>query len=339
MTAKVLLLALLIVLPLIVAAQSSFIVTVNGTVGSRDIRFVLPHEHVVTNFIGADSVLVPRSYDSAAVEKITAHFRELSKKGVNLVFECTPSYIGRDVRLLKQISTASKVNIVTNTGFYAAANKKYLPSFVFHEDARTIANRWEKEFDEGIDGTDIKPGFIKIGVDKGPLDSIETKLLLAAIMVSKEKGLTIAVHTGDYEAALNEYAILVREKHQAEKLLWVHAQNATNEERRNLASKGVFISLDGVNEQNYTEYAESIMFMKKHNLLHTVLLSHDDGWAVNSNGSYSQLELFANGNTVPYSAIHKYLTPLLQKNGLSEEELEMIMRKNVIRCFALRREN
>jgi predicted metal-dependent phosphotriesterase family hydrolase len=327
----------LLIFPLILQAQSSFIMTVNGPVGTKDIDFALPHEHVVTNFIGAKSVLVPQTYDSVKLKNIIEYFRELNKKGVNLVFECTPAYIGRDVRLLQKISTASKVHIVTNTGFYAAADKKYLPEFVFTEDARRIAERWEKEFDEGIDGTEIKPGFIKIGVDKGPLDSIETKLLVAAIKVSKEKGLTIAVHTGDYEAAVNEYAIMKLEKHQPEKLLWVHAQNATNEERKDLASKGVFVSLDGVNEQNYTEYAESVLFMKENDLLHMILLSHDDGWAVNSNGSYDSVELFANGNSVPYSTIHKNLIPLLREKGLTKDEIELVMRKNVIRCFALRR--
>ena len=44
-------------------AQRHF-VTVTGNVRASELTFALPHEHVVTNFIGADSISVPSDTDS-----------------------------------------------------------------------------------------------------------------------------------------------------------------------------------------------------------------------------------------------------------------------------------
>lgn len=316
-------------------AQNYFL-TVNGKVAASELILALPHEHVVTNFIGADSILVPAKHESGRIGDIIAAFKALRSRGVNFVFECTPAYIGRDVKLLQEISKQSGVHIVTNTGIYAAVNKKYVPDFVMKETAKEIARRWEKEFSAGIEGTDIKPGFIKLGVDTGPLDSIETKLLLAAIEVSRNTGLTIAVHTGDYAAALSEYQIAVNNRHDPTRLVWVHAQNASDEERLDLARKGVFISLDGVSASNFADYAKRILFFKQHNLLDKLILSHDDGWAVLSNGSYDKLELFGNGNTEAYTSVFTKLIPLLKKDGMKDSEIDMIMMDNVIKCFSIR---
>jgi predicted metal-dependent phosphotriesterase family hydrolase len=318
------------------ASQNLFFMTVNGKMPSVRLSKALIHEHVVTNFIGADSVKIPAHDAPRDVSQFLKYFKALKERGVNLVFECTPAFIGRDVSLLQKVSSASGVEIVTNTGWYSAVDKKYLPAYAYTEDEIAISGRWMNEALHGIEGTAIKPGFIKLGVDKGELDSTEAKLLRAAVIVSKRTGLTIAVHTGDYAAAKSEYEILIRENHKPDKLVWVHAQNASDEERRTLAAKGVYISLDGVSEKNLDEYIQKVLFLKRYNLLSRVLISHDDGWSVLSNGSYESLEVFGNGNSTPYTTIFGKFVPMLLDSGVTQQEVDMIFRENVIKCFAIK---
>jgi predicted metal-dependent phosphotriesterase family hydrolase len=45
--------------------------------------------------------------------------------------------------------------------------------------------------------------------------------------------------------------------------------------------------------------------------------------------------LFGNGNTIPYSTIHTKLIPVLKSKGITGAEVELIMRGNVIKCFAI----
>jgi phosphotriesterase-related protein len=316
------------------AGQGRYFISVTGKVDAGELRLALPHEHIATNFIGADSVRVPEAVPSGEMKAFLSSLGQARDRGVNFIFECTPQFIGRDVNLLKQLSEKSGLHIVTNTGNYAAANRKYIPQFLYQESIEQLSERWEHEFINGIENTGVRPGFIKIGVDKGKLDSVETKLLRAAIMTSKKTGMPIAIHTGDSEAALSELEICRLENYKPEKMVWVHAQNGTDSARRVLAEAGMFISLDGANETNFGDYADMIIFMKDHNLLHKVLISHDDGWSVLSNGSYTKVELFGNGNNQPYSAIFTKLIPALKKRGIRQSEVDQIMIRNIIECFA-----
>ncbi len=320
----------------VLCAQSNYLMTVNGKVPASDLTMALIHEHVVTNFAGADSVKFPGQQKTAALKIILPYFNTLKQQGINALFECTPAYIGRDPELLKEISVATNINIITNTGYYAAVDKRYIPDFIYNEPAEKIAKRWEEEFYHGIDQTGIRPGFIKLGVGNGAMDSLETKLLVAAIAVSKKTGLAIAVHTGDYAAAFSEYQLALKENLDPGKLIWVHAQNASNEQRKFLAEKGMWISMDNVNALRLEEYADAIIQFKENNLLHRLLISHDDGWSVLSNGSYDSLELFNNGNTIPYLSITTKLLPLLKKKGFTDENIRQVMKDNPASCFGLK---
>ena len=298
--------------------------TVTGKVPAACITGALAHEHVFTNFAGAATVRNPDSISSKTLDQVEPFLQSLKASKINLLIECTPDFIGRNPKLLQALSVNTGIYILTNTGYYAAVDKKYLPEYVYKETVNQLARRWEQEFRSGIAGTGIRPGFIKLGVGTGPLDSIESKLVQAAILVSRRTSLPIAIHTGDYEAALSEYQLIMDSGYQASKMVWVHAQNASMEERRILAEKGVWISLDGVSSTRLEEYVQSILDMKKHNLLHRLLISHDDGWSVLQNGSYDSLELFKNGNKTPYGTIFTELIPALRSQGLSNQELELL---------------
>lgn len=316
-------------------AQSSYIMTVTGKLKPSDSLIVLPHEHVVTNFAGADKVIRIPYLPDPVLAMVLPHLRKMKQSGTSLLVECTPEYIGRDVTLLKKLSLESGVSIVTNTGYYAASEKKYLPAYIQAVSVESIAATWQSEFENGIGDTGIRPGFIKLGVDKGPLDPIELNLLKAAIIVSKNTGLPIAIHSGDGIAAADEMAHAISEGLPADKLIWVHAQNGTNEERRKMAEAGVWISLDGVNENNIVDYSKYILFLKENMLLSRLLLSHDDGWSVDSNGSYEKLSLFKNGNTQPYVAIQEKLLPMLVGLGFTAGELHQIRSINPRTAFTI----
>jgi phosphotriesterase-related protein len=330
--AKFVAISLLIMQTLVAWSQGTYLMSVTGKVSAKKVKYALAHEHVVTNFKGAREVMVSTNVDSALIKELP-YFKALKAEGINVVFECTPAYIGRDVRLLKKISEASGTHIVTNTGFYSAVDKKYLPEFVYNESEDAIAKRWEDEFYSGIDGTNIKPGFIKLGVGDGAIDSTETKLLRAAIKVSKKNGLTIVNHTGDFAAAQSELELAINEGLAPERMVWTHAQNASDTERKVLGEKGMWISLDGVNDTNVDDYVKSITYLKENKLLHRLIISHDDGWSVVKNGSYSQLELFKKGE--PYLTITKTLIPILRSKGFSKEEINQLMNVNPIRCFEI----
>jgi hypothetical protein len=70
---------------------------------------------------------------------------------------------------------SSGLYILSNTGYYGANHDKHLPPHAFAESAEQLAARWIREWEHGIDDTGIKPAFVKIGVDAGPLSTIDAK--------------------------------------------------------------------------------------------------------------------------------------------------------------------
>ena len=318
-----------------------YLMTVNGKISSDKAGITLPHEHITTDFIGAEKVSQPQYKREDAYQLILPFLNQLKQQRVGTLIECTPNYLGRDVRLLKQLSDASGINILTNTGYYAAVDYKYLPRHFYKENVQQIGKRWLQEWKEGINGTGIRPGFIKLGVGKGPLKLIEHKLLKAAAYTHLRSGLKIAVHSGDGIAAREEMEILWKAGVAPTAHIVIHAQNdKSGDIQVELARKGCWISLDGVknSDASIAQYSTFLKKLKEEKLLHRVLISHDDGWAVNKNSSNGKisLDLFGGVDKLPYSAIFTKLMPELLKGTFTEEDFTTIMVKNPAEAFAVK---
>ena len=199
--------------------------------------------------------------------------------GCRTFIDCTPAYLARDPLLLKRLSEASGLQILTNTGYYGARNDECLPAHAFTENADQLANRWEREFRDGIEGTGIRPGFMKIGVDEGHLSEMDRKLITAAARTHARTGLTIAAHTGKALGAFDQLAILQQERISPSAWIWVHAQSEDDKAKHAEAARlGAWVSFDGLGWNATERHVEFVVAMQEKRLLHRVLVSHDAGW-------------------------------------------------------------
>ena len=316
------------------------IMTVSGPIPPDALGRTLIHEHVVVDFIGA-SRTSPERFDTAEAYRLALpHLKRLRGQGVSALVECTPRHIGRRPTLLKQLAEASGMHLLTNTGWYAAVDHKYLPPEAGRLSASEIGDRWLAEWREGIDETGIRPGFLKLGTGSGPLPPVDSTLLTAAARVHRETGLAIFVHTGDGAAARDEVRILRENGVAPEALVWVHAQNDPGPIQLELARLGVWISLDGYSlaPPNALRYPTMASALRDAGLLHRLLLSHDDGWAVEGDApSGNRLTLFGNGNPSPYESVFTRLVPDLRRRGFSEADLTQVLVTNPREVLTLRR--
>ncbi|MDQ3392803.1 MAG: phosphotriesterase [Bacteroidota bacterium] len=303
--------------------------TVTGDVMIDDLGVTLVHEHILVDFIGADQVNQNRYDEEQVYKKVLPYLKQVKKKGCNTIVECTPLYLGRNVKLLQRLSKASGLLIISNTGYYGAMEGKYLPEHAFLEDAEKIAERWIRESKNGIDGTKILPGFIKTGVDKGPLTEVNKKLLKAAAFTHLVTGLTISAHTGDGAAALEEIEILIENGVSPEAFRWVHAQGEKDTSfHTKIGTMGAWVEFDGIGPETITEHVEFVKSMKENGLLGKVLLSHDAGWY--------QVGEAEGGDFRPYTSLYDLYIPALQKEGFSETELHQLLVKNPSQSFLIK---
>ena len=309
-------------------AQNGSIMTVKGPIPTSEMGLSLIHEHVLVDFIGADKTGKHRWDEDEVVPVVQPFLNDIKKLGATTLVECTPAYIGRDPLLLKKLSESSGVQIITNTGYYGASDNKYIPEHAYVESADQLAERWIKEAEEGIDGTGIRPGFIKTGVNGGSLSELHAKLITAAAKTHLETGLVIASHTGPAVPAFEQMAILEKEGVHASAFIWVHAQGESDLEMHvKAARKGAWVSLDGLDDSNVEHYAQMLENLRDHGFLHQTLLSHDAGW-------YSPGE--ENGGEFrPYTTLFKKLIPLLIQQGWIEQEIEQLLVINPRNAFEI----
>jgi phosphotriesterase-related protein len=301
--------------------------TVTGKVAPEKLGRVLSHEHVLVDFIGADKVGQHR-YDVEEVHRVALpYLKRLREAGCRTLVDCTPAYLGRDAQLLHRLSKASGLYILTNTGWYGAANDKYLPSRAHTLSAQAIADEWMAEFQKGIEGTHVRPGFIKIGVDPEPSE-VDMRLLEAAAYTHLRTGLTIASHTGPGTAARLQIERLESLGVHPSAFIWVHAQVESDKAMHVWAAeRGAWVEFDGVAPETVAQHVDLILHMKQNGFLHRVLVSHDAGW-------YSVGE--PNGGTFrEYTTLFTALMPALQKAGFTKADIDQLISKNPQQAFTL----
>jgi phosphotriesterase-related protein len=258
---------------------------------------------------------------------VLPYLKEVHALGCATLVECTPAFLGRDVQLLKRLSEASGLRIISNTGFYGAAKDKHVPAFAYKETAEQLAGRWIDEAATGIDGTGIKPGFMKIGVDEAPLSDIDSKLVRAAAITHRVTGLPIASHTGSGAAAMEEIDILDAAGLKPAAFIWVHAQSERDPAFHvRAARRGAWVEFDGVSPGSLDRHVEAVAHMKSERLLDRVLVSHDAGWyhVGEPNG----------GSFRPFTTMFTAFVPALKAKGLTDAEVRQLLVDNPRRALS-----
>jgi phosphotriesterase-related protein len=311
-----------------VLQEGNKIITVRGPIDTRLMGNTLVHEHILVDFIGASNYSPTRWNDEEVVKKVLPYLIEVRNAGCDTLVDCTPNYLGRDVLLLLKLSELSGLNIITNTGYYGGSDNKFLPAHAFEESPEQLSARWISEWENGIDGTSVRPGFMKISVNPGPLTPISRKLVQAAALTHLKTGLVIASHTGSAVAAQEEIEILQQAGVSPEAFIWVHAQNEKGRSQYNkLAQSGTWVSLDGLNENNVSTYTEILVQLKKEKYLHRVLVSHDAGWYEPGKPD--------GGTFRAFNVLFTKLIPSLKAAGFSPTEIQQLIVTNPRQAFVV----
>ncbi|AMY12711.1 Phosphotriesterase [Luteitalea pratensis] len=321
-------LAALGVVPLTLLAQDGRVATVTGEVAVRDLGMVLMHEHLMVDFIGAGKVSRSR-YDADEVVRVALpHLKEAHDLGCRTLVECTPAFLGRNAALLQRLSQASGLRIIANTGYYGAARDKHLPAHAFKESARDLAQRWINEQRRGIDGTDILPGIMKIGVDPGGLSDIDRKLVEAAAIAHRATGLPIASHTVDGTAAHQSLDVLDAQGVAAGAFIWVHAHNEGDDASlKRAAERGAWVEFDGIGPDSVDRHVQLVKMMADAGHLGRVLVSHDAGWYhVGEEGG---------GTFRPFDTVFRRFVPAIRA-ALNEAAVTQLLVTNPAQALARR---
>ncbi len=323
-------------LPAAVAAQSRgdgapFIMTVRGRVAANEMGVTLTHEHAMASFQPyAEWLKTPHSYDrKVVIDRVLPHLQRIRALGCRTFVDATAVGLGRDAALLRELSERSGLHVITATGNYAAFDYKFLPDYVRTDPVEALADRWIREWHDGIEGTGVRPGFIKLGFNGGSLSEVEKKLIRAGAIAHRATGLTVGAHTGPAVAAYEQLEILAAAKVDPAAWIWIHSQNEQDQARYlDAARRGAWISLDGVSPDSLDAHVDRITLLSEKGFLRRLLVSHDAGWYWVGEPD--------GGEFRPYDTVFTSLIPALRKRGFTAEDIDTLFVRNPADAFAVR---
>lgn len=293
--------------------------TVRGPIKPSQLGLTLIHEHIIVDFIGADKASKDRYNADEVFEVMLPYLKEIRALGVTGFAECTPMHLARDPQIFARIAEAADMHIITNTGIYA--RDQYIPQYALQKSADELAQMWIDEANNGIEGTGVKPGFIKIAVSPGSLSPIQQKNVRAAARTSIATGLTIASHTGHGIAALEEMDILLEEGVQLDKFIFVHAQSEQDQKYHfTTAERGAWVEYDYIRQDTAARNIQLIRDMLEKGHEDKLLLSQDSGWY--------NVGQPRGGNINGFAYLVKDFIPLMRQSGIDQATIDKLLITN-----------
>lgn len=253
-------------------AIEPFAQTVLGPVPCSELGRVLPHEHLLIDLRGVafqepedergrslarqplsmERLGWVRRHWTSSLDNLVQLDEQLAidelhafaETGGGTLVDVTVPGIGRDPAALARISRATGVHIVMGAGSYVEPSH---PADVRGSDAEALHDRVLREWRDGADGTDVRPGLIGEVGCSWPLHPRERVALEAMAAAQRSTGLPMMIHPGrDPRAVAEIIAIVSAAGADLTRLILAHLDRGITplEQLVELAGAGVYVEFD-----------------------------------------------------------------------------------------------
>jgi phosphotriesterase-related protein len=260
--------------------------------------------------------------------------------GVRTIVDLTTYDVGRDVRFLEEVSRKSGMQIVAATG------QRFVPPDIPNERlvARTadeFAAFFIREIEQGIDGTNIKAGVIKIAAQGRNIGPIEDSALRGAARASKATGIPISTHThARQRGGETQAAIFEAEGVSPSRVSFGHSDDSGElDYLLGLAGRGYTLGMDHVNRGVSPDFkppletrAEFIKELVAAGYADRIFLSHDSEFG-SSLLPQDKMEFREKLNPDGMLFNTRKLIPYLGQIGVPEAAIQTITVNNPARFF------
>jgi phosphotriesterase-related protein len=306
--------------------------SVTGWVQDSELGVTLVHEHVAA---GSPGILQSWPGLSGGRDKLVATavaaLAAAREFGVGAIVDCTTFDLGRDAGLLAEVSRASGVAIIACSGLWLD------PSVTLR--ARTagqLADWFIHDLLEGMDGTDVRAGAIKIATEES-IGPDGAKILQAAGIAGVQTSAPIITHTAArYRSGEAQATVLEAAGVDPRRVAIGHSDDSDDlAYLTGLASRGYWIAMDRLPHGRLPEYGgqtvqdriEMIGKLIESGFAGQVLLSHDEPiWAGLLTDHDQERHLRSNPDQLTF--ISKVVIPGLEKLGIPAEVISGLLVDN-----------
>jgi phosphotriesterase-related protein len=321
--------------------------TMTGLVPCDSLGLTLMHEHLL--WFGGPRLEdpgytpIPEDKRQESVDFAVSLLRAAARVGVKTLVDLTPH---RPIDLYQQIAARSSVRIVPPTGFYRRAKiPKYLAEI---EDEKKMEDLMLRDATEGIGGTKIRAGIMKIASESSPLTDWERKVFRAAARVQKATNVPIATHDG--AGAREQFDLLVHNGATPNRVFISHVDMALHDKKRtrenviteliSLARDGGYMEFDTFGQETYTPWRDLVFLWRaiiQAGYLNRMFFSMDCNWRWQNGKKIFEGADQPNADPDAGRRTYAYMmtdaVPKLLQSGFSKEEIHTLLVDNPRRFF------
>ena len=173
--------------------------SVLGPVDVNDLGFTLMHEHVLNSSAGIPQTFPELVDREQAIARGVAALKEAAAEGVRSYVDVTTMDLGRDIGVIRTVAEQVDVHIIAATGIWVDIPR----SIARGVNPDQLAKAFIRDIEVGLDGTDIKPGVIKVATTEEGVTPANEVVLRAAARASNHTGVPITTHTAAPERVGN----------------------------------------------------------------------------------------------------------------------------------------
>ena len=319
--------------------------TVKGAIEAEELGTTLIHEHlcvrdeaVHVQWPNAGTIKEEAPYAAEPGEEYgiaLSAAKAALELGVKTICDPSAMFLGRDVELMRRVSKETGLQVVPCTGIYTY---DHLPQFFLTRDPDQIAELFVGDIERGIQGTEIKAGFIKCAADEpGVTENIE-KVHRAAARASLRTGAPIMAHTRPASnTGPRQIEIFEEEGVELSKVQLAHTGDTTDLDYiERVLDKGVWIGLDRYGLEMYLPFEQrqaTTRALLERGYAERIFLSADSCATIDYYPPPAAAQVIEAGLVKDWTIrlVPEKVLPELREDGMSEEQERMMMVENPIR--------
>jgi phosphotriesterase-related protein len=302
--------------------------TINSVLGPLDtseLGFTLTHEHVFTASAGIQKTFPELFGDfEQFTEQAASTLREAREGGVRTIIDLTTLDLGRDVRFLAEMARRTGVNIIAATGIW-----RDIPRALWNRTPDEIAALFVREIEQGIEGTGIKAGIIKVANDAEGVTPTGEIILRAAARAAKQTGVRVSTHSfAPGRVGEQQVAVFEDEGLDPNRLYIGHSNDSTDlDYLTGLLRKGVWLGLDRHQTMapigpDAEGRAQTLAALINAGFGDRLMVSHD--WSVLGVSRTSDPRASRRHNPDGWLFAKRKLFPRLVELGISQEQIDLL---------------
>ncbi|MCV2394302.1 hypothetical protein OEB99_08275 [Actinotalea sp. M2MS4P-6] len=321
-------------------SDMSVVTTVRGAIDPDDLGRTLVHEHFFFGYPGHDGDRTMWHYDEQEIVDVAGTVVDKMRAyGVRTMFDLTPNDCGRDVVLLKRISEQYDMHVVATSGYYyegegAASYFKFRS--LFSDIVKELTELYVTELTEGVAGTGIRTGVMKVATSAGTITDYEKATIQAAAAAQQITGAPILTHTSHGTMGPEQARLLLDSGADPAKVVIGHMCERSHDiaYQLDVLRLGVGIAFDRIggtrmfNDVTDDDRMDMVVNLMDRGFGDRIFLSHDsvNHWKGRDASGFHKLPGTENWGI---HRIGEYIIPGLLERGLSQDDVDGLLNDNV----------